>query len=124
MTVCYNFITLKLKEEEIQARPVKWDREIADGFGNDAQENPVKPTEFHATCPYCGNLVHFSVNDIYKDVYNNDNIKCPTCYTGNETGKSVALSQGEIFIDPINKGIFGLEVNKELLDKLDLAKSS
>lgn len=139
MTSCYDLITIKLKNEIIQARPVAWDREIADGFGNDVRGNPVTAVEFHATCPYCGNLVHFTSDDIYKDKQEKDNVKCLMCRAGSEVGNVGApkelkktLAGGPkaieskvlVFIDPIADGLFDLEVDHDLLKELDSTKAS
>lgn len=136
MTTCYEFIDVKLLGERIQARPVAWDREICDGFGNDKNGTPVVAIEFHATCPYCGNLVHFSKSDVYKDSFGEDNIKCLTCHRGNEAVASASTVVEEVkvtlptiqpkkqtFIDPIASGLFDLEVNMELLEKVGSAES-
>jgi hypothetical protein len=124
MTTCYDFITIRLKHEDIQARPVAWNKEIVDGFGNGSDGKPVSPTEFHATCPYCGNLIHFTVDDIFKDVNETDNVKCLTCRSGNEAVEEVKKQAAiapktSIFIDPIATGLFDLEVDMDLLDSAE-----
>ena len=136
MTECYKLIDVKLSREKIQARPVAWDREIHDGEGNDRKGNPAISTEFHATCPYCGNLVHFARTDIYKDSLAEDNVKCGECKRGNkpvdgdlEAVKEVKVTLPEFkakkqsFIDPIGSGIFDVEVDMELLEKVESAES-
>lgn len=134
MTKCYELIEIRIKNEDVFARPVAWDREIYDGFGNDKSGNPVNPTEFQATCPHCGNLVHFASKDIYKDDKNKSNVKCFICGAGIQNVKGVeetqqkpetkeVTPQKEVFIDPIATGLFNLEVNYELLEKLDSTKA-
>jgi hypothetical protein len=136
MTTCYEFIDIKLSGERIQARPVAWDREIYDGEGNDRKGNPVVATEFHATCPYCGNLVHFARTDIYKDSFAEDNIKCLMCKRGAEAVGSASTivkkvkielpsftPKKQVFIDPIASGLFDVEVDLELLEKVESAES-
>lgn len=130
MTTCYDFIDIKIKTEKIQARPVGWDRPIVDGYGNGADGKPVKPTEFHATCPYCGNLVHFTIDDLYRDTAGMiNNVKCLICRAGAEalvqakqTEKKEVVPQKMAFIDPIGDGLFELEVDLELLKKFDLTE--
>lgn len=118
MIKCFELITVKLADEFVQARPVAWDKEIVDGFGNDKDGNEVTPVEFDATCPKCGNLVHFSTKDIYK-VSGDDNIKCGECFAGNERAP-------DLFKDPISAGVFKMDVDVDLLTKLDskLAESN
>jgi len=127
---CYELISVKVKFETIQARPVAWDREIYDGVGNDKNGNQAIPTEFHATCPHCGNLIHFATVDIYKDVDKHDNVKCLICNAGVVSLEEIE-SKGpdpevikafeEMFVDPIASGVFGLEVDLELLKKIESA---
>lgn len=133
MTTCYEFIDIKIKNEMIQARPVAWDREIYDGFGNDRHGKPVLATEFEATCPFCGNLIHFSKESIYKDSSKNDNIKCQECNAGNinvedtgqvKTEKVAIKANKEVFIDPIASGLFDEEYDVELLKKVESAESN
>lgn len=134
MTTCYNFIDIKLASEKIQARPTGWDREIYDGFGNDKNGNPAIATEFEATCPYCGNLVQFSKGDIFKDSLEDDNIKCTSCNKGNKAvGQEVVVEtqvlpefqpKKQVFIDPIESGLFDIDVDIELLKKVESAESN
>ena len=79
MTECYELIDVKVKSEPIQARPIAWDRKIADGFGNDSNGNPVMAVEFHTTCPHCANLIHFTMDDIHKDEFGDSHVRCLDC---------------------------------------------
>ena len=133
MILCYELIDVKVKNEKIQARPVAWDREICDGFGNDSKGEPVNSTEFHATCPFCGNLVHFAKTDIGSK----GDIKCHTCGAGkarteedevvvSETPSTTKIVQPkrDVFQDPIASGLFDVDVDHELLERLESAESN
>jgi hypothetical protein len=133
MIQCYELIDVRIKNEMIQARPVAWDREICDGFGNDSKGVPVNSTEFHATCPFCGNLVHFAKTDIYSK----DNIKCLECGAGNTkveedevvvsttpSAPKVVQPKRDVFQDPIESGLFDVDVDHELLERLESAESN
>lgn len=142
MTECYKLVDVVCGGHQLQARPVGWDGEDVDGFGNDKKGYPVIAIEFHTTCPQCGNLVDFNKCDLYvgKDRSEN-NIKCETCgcgadflkpqHAGNKKGiteKKIKLSafgaEKLIFRDPIADGLFDEEVDLELLKKLDSAESN
>jgi len=143
MTECYKLIDIMCGGEQLQARPVDWDREVVDGFGNDQKGDPVNAIGFHTTCPSCGNLVDFKKCDLYvgKDKSEN-NIKCEFCGCGAEFDKSqYEGKEGEevvekkiklpslkakrlVFRDPITDGLFDEEIDLKLLKKLDLAKSN
>ena len=123
MIKCYELITIKVKKEEVLARPVAWDREIYDGEGNDKKGVPVNPTEFHATCPHCGNLIHFSLEDMYVAVSGENNVKCGECGAADIPAEAkeekVILPSDVVFLDPIAEGLFDLEIDEELLKKVD-----
>lgn len=128
---CYELIDVKIKSELIQARPIRWDREIADGFGNDKNGEPVESIEFHTTCPYCGNLIQFTRDSLFIDVMGNKyNITCLSCKAGNlpamieNKGSERTINPiSMVFIDPIAEGLFDVEVDEERLLKLESTKS-
>lgn len=113
----FDLITVQIKDETIQARPIEWDRELADGKGNDKDGVPITPTRFMTTCPYCSQLIKFR----HSDIYDGSNIKCPECSVHNAPQNAecltiememahppdikVAVPVGEVevypFIDPV-----------------------
>jgi hypothetical protein len=130
MTLCYQFIDIQIKDCKSQARPVSWDREIWDGNGNDIKGNPVNPIEFDTTCPFCANLIHFRVQDLY--VAENgtiNNIECGSCGVSNLRVESEIKVEGKMveptvttFRDPIAAGLFGDEIDFERLKQFDSAE--
>lgn len=71
----FDLISIKIKNEHVQARPIEWDREPADGKGNGADGEPITPVKFMTTCPYCAQLINFRCDELY----DGDNLKCPAC---------------------------------------------
>lgn len=127
MIKCYELITVQVKGETVLARPVAWDREIYDGEGNDAKGDPANPTEYQASCPHCGNLIHFSNDDIYEGITGADNVKCEECGAHakkadveDDPDTTSAIEPKEVtFLDPIADGLFDLDVDLDLLKELD-----
>lgn len=132
MTTCYQLIDVQIGNQQTQARPVAWDREIWDGNGNDKNGEPVKPTEFNTTCPFCANLIHFNVDELYIAVDgSSNNVGCYTCKVANqkseiasEEKETTVVASRTTFRDPIAEGLFGDEIDFEKLKKIDLTKSS
>ena len=131
MTPAYNLIDIQIKNQKTQARPVAWDREIWDGEGNDRSGNPVSPTEFNTTCPFCASLVHFNAEDLYTSLSGiENNVGCDACGAANQPSEVVEENSEDAveanyttFRDPIAAGLFGGEVDFSRLEKIDLAKS-
>ena len=100
------------------ARPVAWDREMADGEGRDANGEFAIPTEYECTCPHCGNMVHFEA------VF--EALQCPEC----GVGQNVPIVQfappfqdpgeyGQVS-DPIPDSAFGdAAIDPELLEAIE-----
>ncbi len=126
MIKCYELISVIVKGETVFARPVAWDREIYDGMGNDAKGEPAVPTEYHATCPHCGNLIHFLVDDMYVAISGKNNIRCGECGAASAPAESVETKVIQpvdmTYLDPIAEGLFDIEIDQELLEKLDSAE--
>ena len=131
---CYDLINVVIKKEQVQARPIAWDREIYDTDGNDVKGEPVEAVEFHTTCPYCGDLIHFAKDEILWIAENDQpegNVQCEECGAGkkleiSEDGtpqpRQISAVQVE-FLDPIAEGLFDVEIDQELFEKVEeLAK--
>ena len=114
----------------VQARPVGWDGEDVDGFGNDISGNPVYPTLWVTTCPHCGNMVEIRKEEVFISEDNTEFcVKCNSCESGKPL-KRIQFGQESgpdtaVFLDPIEAGLFSMEHDSKLLKQLDkeLAKS-
>jgi hypothetical protein len=142
MTECYKLIDVVCGGHKLQARPVDWDRQDVDGFGNDRKGEPVNAIGFHTTCPRCGNLIDFRRSTLYVGTDETENnIKCESCGCGTdfsklqneESGKETVERKIEVpiltakklvFRDPIADGLFDEEVDLNLLAKLDSTESN
>lgn len=89
MINCYSLTSVRIKSEGIYARPVGWDRPDEDGFGNGKNGRPIQAIEWHTTCPFCGNLIHFGLDSLYvAEDGSANNIRCEECNSGNPFKKS------------------------------------
>jgi len=144
MTQCYQLIDVVCKGQQLQARPVEWDREDYTGFGKDRKGTEVKAVGFHTTCPNCGNLIAFKSTELYVGKNKSENnVKCGQCHYGTDKqdvvkeDKSVVHKIAKLkvevveptiepvvaaFRDPIADGLFDEDVNFELLKELDTAQ--
>ena len=75
MTITFDLITVVIKREPVQARPIEWQEAPVDSLGNDQSGAPVKPTKYMTTCPHCAQLIKFGPSDLYDGV----DLKCPEC---------------------------------------------
>jgi hypothetical protein len=75
MSVTFDLITVVIKKEPIQARPIEWEKAPVDSLGLDASGTPVKPSKYMTTCPHCAQLIKFSPSDLYDGI----DLKCPEC---------------------------------------------
>jgi hypothetical protein len=73
--VTFDLITIIIKEESVQARPIEWEKVPIDSFGRDSSGDPAKPSKYMTTCPHCAQLIKFSPADLYDGV----DLKCPEC---------------------------------------------
>lgn len=114
---CFNLFKIKILDEELYARPIEWDDEIVDIEGHNALGEQVNAIKYECTCPNCSNLIEFTINDIYKDYNNNDNIKCPLCNSGNEPASIISKKKFDSLIKTDTE--YGNMVNKELLSEFE-----
>ncbi len=124
MITCYSLLEIHISNETLLARPVAWDVEDADGFGNDMNGNPINAVGWHTTCPSCGNLVEFGKEDIYVGRDGSEhNVKCCTCDSGKKFKKTQHLTPGSpetaTYVDPITAGLFTVGYDLEVLEQLD-----
>lgn len=75
MSVTFDLITVVIKKEPIQARPIEWEQAPVNSLGQDASGTPVKPSKYMTTCPHCAQLIKFSPNELYDGI----DLKCPSC---------------------------------------------
>lgn len=75
MTITFDLITIVIKNEPVQARPIEWAEAPVDSLGNGTAGEPVKPTKYMTTCPHCAQLIKFGPLDLYDGV----DLKCPEC---------------------------------------------
>ena len=61
----YDLLEVQMYDEILFARPIAWDEEDADGFGNNEKGEPVKPVRWMSTCPKCGQLVEFDKTNMH-----------------------------------------------------------
>jgi hypothetical protein len=108
MSTPFDLKEVRVGKEVVHARPIAWDREDADGFGNDKNGDPMQPTKFHTTCPACAQLMEFSPTDLFEGVDgSSDNLACASCKAGVERAANkpaVIAKVVEIkspFVDPI-----------------------
>lgn len=104
----FDLKAVRIGKETVHARPIAWDREDADGAGNDSNGVPMSAVRFTTTCPSCSQLVEFGTNDVFtgKDGTPN-NVVCISCQAGVEhtPDKQVAIVKiveaKSPFADPI-----------------------
>ena len=75
MTITFDLISVVIKKEPVQARPIEWEQAPVDSLGNGASGEPVKPSKYMTTCPHCAQLIKFGPEDLYDGV----DLKCPEC---------------------------------------------
>ena len=95
----YEHIDVVVGEVAVRARPVKWDSEIVDGEGHNADGELAKPTEYEGVCPECGQMIHFPNNL--------KGVKCPECDEGEDV---ISFETFEPFQDP---GAYGEDQQAE-----------
>lgn len=130
-TPAYALSDFDINGTAIQARPVGWDGEDADGFGMDVAGEPVYPNAWVTTCPFCGNMVEVKKEEIYISEDGTEfSVKCDSCKSGKPFKRLQFDNDSDgpdtaVFIDPIKAGLFTMEHDDKLLEQLDkdLAKS-
>ena len=75
MSITFDLITVIIKDEPVQARPIEWEQVPTNHLGHDETGTPVKPSKYMTTCPYCAQLIKFSPNELYDGA----DLKCPAC---------------------------------------------
>lgn len=108
---------VRVDNETVHARPIAWDREDFDGFGNDKAGNPMQPTQFHTTCPACAQLITFALSDLYVGVDGSlDNLVCGSCKAGVERAADKPAVIAKVvaakspFVDPIAETSMSLDL--------------
>lgn len=139
----YTLMPVYIGPHMVYSRPIEWNAEDVDGFGNDKEGKPVKAVRWHSTCPECAQLIDFDNSKIFtdgKDLF----VACEECGTGS-TSEKTALSSAKVeekddvfedeedlhdswlpmsktttsmFVDPISAGKIMIDVNLEMLDLL------
>lgn len=106
----------------LHARPTEWDKPSTDGFGNDADGNPIVPTKFMATCPQCAQMIIFTPNDMFvgKDG-SPDNIACGECKAGTTKAVNPAVIETKMVV---SKSPFVDPIEAKLLDTTNVDLSS
>lgn len=108
----YDLKEVRLGTEVLYARPIEWDREQADGNGNDKFGNPILPIKFESTCPKCAQLISFGPKDIFFSTKGFESIACTTCSAGAEQAPVAAVVVNKIkadkspFVDPLADNSF------------------
>lgn len=108
MSTPFDLKEVRVGKEVVHARPIAWDREDFDGFGNDKDGTPMQPIKFHTTCPACAQLMEFALPDLFKGVDgSSDNLVCATCKAGVDRAVDVPAAIAKVveanspFVDPI-----------------------
>ena len=86
----FDLFEIHIGNESNSARPIAWDREMADGEGRDAKGEFAIPIEYETVCPHCGQMVHFKAGL--------NALKCPECGKGEDVG--VPITEIHPFQDP------------------------
>lgn len=119
MTNPFDLKEVRVGTEVLFARPFEWDREHADGNGNDKFGNPILPTKFMTTCPKCSQLINFGPKDIFFSTKGLESIACPGCMAGAEQAPVAAVVVEKMkvdkspFVDPLAEGLFKTDLVAE-----------
>jgi hypothetical protein len=112
MNTPFDLKEVRIGRDIVHARPIAWDREDFDGFGNDKDGEQMKPVSFHTTCPACAQLVEFSPDSLFTGVDGSiDNLACGSCKAGVERAKDKPAVVAQIietqspFVDPVAGGL-------------------
>lgn len=118
----YDRIEVLVGDETIHARPVKWNSEIVDGEGYNADGELAKPIEYEGVCPECGQMIHFSANL--------KSAKCSECGVGEDVvsfedfnpfqDPGVYGDNPEVDVDELEEEADGLSNWEEAVQELDL----
>jgi len=134
----YELKAVSIGDETVYARPVAWDQEDEDGFGNSKTGEPISAITWETVCPTCGQLLHFNASH----VFSGNLVVCNVCGAGAEAAEKFGdmkecqdlLSEPEevkteamaamntetmLFCNPIAEGRIKLDINKETMDLLD-----
>lgn len=78
VVACYALIDVYVGEAKTEARPTGWDQPDFTGQGKTKDGKDIWSTRFSSTCPTCGSLLNFTVDDIVV-VGSKNYIPCVKC---------------------------------------------
>lgn len=85
----YALAEISIGDEILNARPIEWDREIADGEGKDENGDYAVAIKYETACPGCGDSLIFEAGM--------SSVRCPHCGIGEDEHTEVYESP---FQDP------------------------